>query len=158
MRADYRGVATLTSSDYLTGDIVRESASSARFWLLAGTAGDFTAQEIITTGSGWVRITTGTQAAKAYRGTPPLTLTQYESGDIVEFSSGALYIYTGTDNVEFASNTIATSTDWTQFDGAAGAVAHHADGSGRALRQRDGRHDDIDADRHAGHRRGRALP
>ena len=68
VRADYRGVATLTSSDYLTGDIVRESASSARFWLLAGTAGDFTAQEIITIGSGWVRITTGTVAAKAYRG------------------------------------------------------------------------------------------
>ena len=120
VRADYRGVATLTSSAYLTGDIVRESASSARFWLLAGTAGDFTAQEIIASGSGWVRITTGTQAAKAYRGTPPLTLTQYESGDIVEFSSGALYIYTGTDNVEFASNTIATSTDWTQFDGSGG--------------------------------------
>ena len=50
VRADYRGVATLTDSDYLTGDIVRQSAGSARFWLLAGAAGEFTAQEIITTG------------------------------------------------------------------------------------------------------------
>ena len=120
VRADYRGVATLTDSDYLTGDIVRQSAGSARFWLLAGAAGTFTAQEIITSGSGWVRITTGTVPEKAYRGEPPLTLTQYESGNIVEFSSGALYIYTGTDNVEFASSTIATSNDWTQFDGSGG--------------------------------------
>ena len=131
VRADYRGVAPTTSTGYLTGDIVRESAPSARFWLLAGTAGDFTAQEIIASGSGWVRITTGTVAAKAYRGEPPLTQTQYQSGDIVEFSGGQLWIYTGNDNVEFARNGIQISTDWTQFDGSAAAAA-----SRRRLRTR----------------------
>lgn len=140
VRADYRGIAQTGSTSYITGDIVRQSSGSVLFWLLAGADGDFTANEIIASGSGWVSLTSGTVPERAWRGEPPLTQTQYLAGQIVEFSNGDLYIYTGADNAEFARNQIAGSSNWTQFDGSGGG------GSGITQTQADARYVNIDGD------------
>ena len=121
-QADYRGVAPITSTAYLTGEIIRQSSGSRIFSLYVGTGGNFTADQIVASDQ-WANFTSGTVPGKAYRGEPPLVLTQYFSGDIVEFSGGALYIYTGADAVEFSRASILLSSDWTQLDGITQAFA-----------------------------------
>ena len=68
---------------------------------------------------------------RAWRGSPPLVQTQYLAGEIVEFGSGDLYIYTGADNASFASNQIASSSQWDRINdsGGGGSPLSVTDGS-----------------------------